>query len=162
MTDEERRRTMEFILEQQAQFAVNIQRLEEERIRDRPRLARLEESFLQLVELNKTVDSRLDRGESESRRLEDALVRFTEASDSRLNGLESRATTVDSRLDRGESESRRLEDALVRFTEASDSRLNGLESSATTLEDSFQRLVRLAEITDARLEKLESRLLGGS
>jgi hypothetical protein len=44
MTNEEMQKTMEFILEHQAQFAVNIQRLQEERIRDQPRLARLEES----------------------------------------------------------------------------------------------------------------------
>ena len=77
MTNEDRQRTMEFILEQQAQFAVNIQRLEEgierleeERIRDSPRLARLEESFLQLVELAKIADSRLDRSESKTSSLE--------------------------------------------------------------------------------------------
>jgi anti-sigma-K factor RskA len=64
MTDEERRRTMEFILEQQAQFAANIQRheenfrqLEEERIRDRPRLARVEESFQRFSKYPKTTTS---------------------------------------------------------------------------------------------------------
>ena len=46
MTNQEIRKTMEFILEQQAQFAANIQRLQEERARDNPRLTRLEESFL--------------------------------------------------------------------------------------------------------------------
>jgi len=40
MTNEEMHRTMEFIIEQQAQFATNIQRLQEERIRDNPRLTR--------------------------------------------------------------------------------------------------------------------------
>ncbi len=34
MTNEEMERTMEFITEQQAQFAANIQRLQEERIHD--------------------------------------------------------------------------------------------------------------------------------
>ncbi|HEX5832448.1 MAG TPA: hypothetical protein VFY34_01265 [Pyrinomonadaceae bacterium] len=119
MTNEDRQRTMEFILEQQAQIAVHIQQLEEERIRDRPRLVRLEESFLQLVELNKTVDYRLDTSEAESSRLEDALVRFTETNDSRLNRLESRAT--------------RLEDSfqlLVRLAEVSETRLEKLESRA--------------------------------
>ena len=36
MTGEEMQRTMESIVAQQAQFASNIQRLDEERIRDRP------------------------------------------------------------------------------------------------------------------------------
>jgi hypothetical protein len=57
-------RTMEFIVEQQAQFAANTQRLQEERIRDNPRLTRLEESFQLLVQLAQTTDIRLDRLES--------------------------------------------------------------------------------------------------
>lgn len=52
---------MEFILEQQAQFAANIQRLQEERIRDNPRLTRLEESFQLLVGLAENTDKRLDK-----------------------------------------------------------------------------------------------------
>jgi hypothetical protein len=70
MINEEMRKTMEFILKQQAQFAVNIQRLQEEQLRDRPRLARLEDSFKLLVELAETSDTRMD------------------ATDTRLNTLE--------------------------------------------------------------------------
>lgn len=51
MTNEEIQRNMEFIVEQQAQFWASIQRLEEERRRDAPRLARLEESLQVLVQL---------------------------------------------------------------------------------------------------------------
>jgi hypothetical protein len=51
MTNEEIQRTMEFILGHQAQFAANIQQLQEERRRDNPRLVRLEESFQLLVQL---------------------------------------------------------------------------------------------------------------
>ncbi len=64
MTNEEMHRTMEFIIVQQAQFAANIQRLQEERIRDNPRLTRLEESFQLLVQLAQITDTRLDRLES--------------------------------------------------------------------------------------------------
>lgn len=60
MTNEEIQKTMEFILEQQAQFAANIQRLQEERLSDSPRLARLEDSFQLLVQLSQTTDTRLD------------------------------------------------------------------------------------------------------
>jgi hypothetical protein len=56
MTNEEIQRTMEFILEQQAQFEVNIQRLQEERLNDGPRLNRLEESFQLLVQLAQNKD----------------------------------------------------------------------------------------------------------
>lgn len=91
MSNEERRRLMEFILEHQAQFAAsiqrhdeNFQRLEEERIRDRPRLAELEKSFQQLVRLEQIVDSRLDRlelttaaQEAKSVSFEDSVQRLT-------------------------------------------------------------------------------------
>ena len=55
---------MEFILAQQAQFAANIERLEEERQRDTPRLTRLENSFQLLVRLAENTESRLDKLES--------------------------------------------------------------------------------------------------
>lgn len=64
MTNEEIQRTMEFILEQQAQFAANIQRLQETHLRDNPRLTRLEESFQLLVQLAQATDSRLDSTDS--------------------------------------------------------------------------------------------------
>lgn len=84
MTDEEMRRTMEFILEQQAQFAAIIQKLEEgfqrreeERARDQPRLKRLEESFLLLVQLAETTDARLDMLESRAESLETNTAAIT-------------------------------------------------------------------------------------
>ncbi len=74
MTNEEIQKTMGFILEQQAQFAVNIQRLQEERLRDHPRLTRLEESFQLLVQLAQNTDTRLDRLESTTTTLESAAT----------------------------------------------------------------------------------------
>src|SRR5687768_3239877 len=74
MTNEEIQRTMEFILGQQAQFAANIQQLQEERRRDNPRLVRLEESFQLLVQLAQTTDSRLDSLESRTTTLQSNLA----------------------------------------------------------------------------------------
>lgn len=97
MTDEDIRKTMEFILEQQAQFAANIQRLQEERVRDNPRLTRLEESFQMLVQLAQTTDARLDMLESKSTAVESnvndlesnmaALAAAQTHSDERLSAL---------------------------------------------------------------------------
>ena len=97
MTNERMRRTMEFIVEQQAKFAASIQRLEEERIRDQPRLARLEQSFQTVVELLKISESRLDRLEfktdgleTRSNELEVNMARLAAAqahADERLNAL---------------------------------------------------------------------------
>jgi hypothetical protein len=70
MTNEEMRRTMEFIVEQQAQFAANLQRAEEERVRDKPGLARLEGAFQRLVALCENMDGRLDGADARLDKLE--------------------------------------------------------------------------------------------
>jgi chromosome segregation ATPase len=90
MTDEEIRKTMEFILAQQAQFAANIQRLQEEHVRDNPRLTRLEESFQLLVQLGQAKDNRIDTVESKITPLEANMAALAAAqthSDERLSAL---------------------------------------------------------------------------
>ena len=94
MTNEEMHRTMEFIVEQQAQFAANIQRLQEERIRDNPRLTRLEESFQLLVQLAQTTDFRLDRLESTTFTLESTTFTL----ESNMAALAAAQTHTDERL----------------------------------------------------------------
>src|SRR3990172_994921 len=76
MTHNEMQKTMEFILQQQAQFAVNIQRLQEEQLRDKPRLARLEDSLQLLVELAESSDTRLDATDTSLRNLEANMVKL--------------------------------------------------------------------------------------
>ena len=51
MMNDDLRSTMQFILDQQAQFAVNNQKLEEAHLRDAPRIQRLESAFVGIVEL---------------------------------------------------------------------------------------------------------------
>ncbi len=90
MTNEEIQKTTEFILEQQAQFAVNIRQLQEERLRDNPRLTRLEESFQLLVQLAQTTDTRLDTLESNKSTLETNMAALAAAqthTDERLSAL---------------------------------------------------------------------------
>lgn len=70
MNNEEIQKTMEFILEQQAQFAANIQKLQEERMRDDSRIKRLEESFQLLVKLAQSTDTRLETLETNMATLE--------------------------------------------------------------------------------------------
>ena len=94
MTNEELKRTMEFIVEQQAQFAVNIQRFEEERIHDRPRLVRLEDSFQRLVALSEITDARLDRLESKT----DDLESSTSTLESNMSRLAAAQAHADERL----------------------------------------------------------------
>lgn len=84
MTNEDRQRTMDFILQQQAKFAAHLERLEEERIRDQPRQAELEKSFQTVVALLRIQESRLDRSESRSDRTERDTA-----------GLEERTKTIE-------------------------------------------------------------------
>ena len=98
MTNEEMRRTMEFIVEQQAQIAVHFQRVEEERVRDQPRLARLEESFQQLVTLCQITDARLDTTDA---RLDTTETRLDtlEANESELEANMSRLAAAQAHVD---------------------------------------------------------------
>lgn len=101
MNNEEMQRTMEFILGQQAQFAANMQRLEEERSRDTPRLARLEESFQGLVALAEITDAKLDRVESSTSTLEanvDKLVSGTGTLEANMAILAESQAHTDERL----------------------------------------------------------------
>jgi hypothetical protein len=108
LTNDDRQRMMEFIIEQQAQFAAsiqrheeNLQRLEKDGVRDRPRHAELEKSFLRLTELCAIYDIRLDDIECststlqvKTSRLADAyrrLDRLVEKNKARLDRLESRS-----------------------------------------------------------------------
>jgi len=81
---------MEFILAQQAQFASNIQTLQEERIHDDVRVRRLEESFQLLVQLAQSTDTRLDNVESNTAALESNMAALAAAqthADQRLSAL---------------------------------------------------------------------------
>src|SRR5215207_3930785 len=112
MTNEEMQRTMEFILEQQAQVAASIQRSDEERIRDKPRLVRLEESFQRLVVLSEIADSRLDRLESKTSALESNIERLesnTSALAANIGRLESNTSALAVNIERLEFNTRALE-----------------------------------------------------
>ena len=119
MTNEEIQRTMEFILEQQAQFAASIQRAEEQRIRDTPRLTRLEESFQAIAELAQISDGRLDI--LEEQRLDDN-ERLTNLEDSYQLVIQI-AQNSGERLDRQQDS----QEVLVQLAQKMDVRLETLE-----------------------------------
>jgi len=77
MTGDEMERTMQFILEQQAQFTVNIQTLQEERARDAERLARVERAFVQLTELAVSAHERMGEHDARLASVEEAIVMLT-------------------------------------------------------------------------------------
>jgi predicted HTH transcriptional regulator len=90
MTNEEMEKTMQFILEQQAQFTANFQKMEETRRMDSARTTRLEESFQLLVQLAQSHDERLVAlAEAQMRTNEQiaAVNERTAETDERLNAL---------------------------------------------------------------------------
>ena len=74
---EKMERTMQFILEQQAQFMANMQKLQEQRARDEGRLARLERAFVQLTELAVSANERMNEHNVRLARVEEAVVMLT-------------------------------------------------------------------------------------
>jgi len=95
------RRNMEFIVEQQARFAARLERLEEERIRDQPRQAELQKSFQTVVELMRIQESRIDRSESRMDRTEfdsTAIARRTSAIETNMAALAAAQAHADERL----------------------------------------------------------------
>lgn len=101
MTNEDRQRTMDFILQQQAKFAASMERLEEERKRDRPLNRELRKSFRTVVELLSIQESRLDRAEPRLDRVEfDAAgaERRTKAIEINMERLSAAQAHADERL----------------------------------------------------------------
>ena len=101
MMNENIRRNMEFIVEQQARFAARLERLEEERIRDQPRQAELQKSFQTVVELMRIQESRIDRSESRMDRTEfdsTAIARRTSAIETNIAALAAAQAHADERL----------------------------------------------------------------
>ncbi|MDT4895896.1 MAG: hypothetical protein QOH25_973 [Acidobacteriota bacterium] len=93
MTNEELEKTMQFIVEQQAQFAANFQRIDEAREKDVARTKRLEESFQLLVQLAGSHDERLVT-------LAEAQIRTSEqmaATDERIAAINERIAAINER-----------------------------------------------------------------
>ena len=97
MNSEEIQKTMEFILEQQAQFAANIQKLQEERVRDVSRVKRLEESLQLLVQLAQSTDERLETLETRMPVLENLETRMP-ILEANMAALAAAQTRADERL----------------------------------------------------------------
>jgi hypothetical protein len=104
MTDEERQRKMDFILDQQAQFAVNMQKLGEADARSNKRIDRIErvlilairerrrerketrEKFNALVNAQTYTEDSVTKLRESQARLADAMAKLIESQRKRLNG----------------------------------------------------------------------------
>ena len=94
MTDEEMRRRMEFIIEQQAQFAVNIEQLREAQRDSEARLGRLGGAVVAVVDIVGRLTQGLERTDRNVALLAEAQLR----TDERLNAF---ITVVERYISRG-------------------------------------------------------------
>ncbi len=88
MTDEERQRQMDFLLTQQAQFAANLQKLEEAQRRGELIYARLGEALIELTDAH-------SRTEAAHARTEGTVAQLAE----RMSELAAAQAHTDRRLD---------------------------------------------------------------
>src|SRR5919199_5036173 len=90
MTNEEMQKKMEFIIEQQAQFAVNIQKLEEAQTNAEARMTRLEGAVVGIVGLIDRIIKAQERTDENVAELAKQVLVIAEAqarTDERLNTL---------------------------------------------------------------------------
>ena len=74
MTEEERQRQMEFILDTLARLTATTSQLAESSAVDHARRVRLEESFVMLLELAGRHEERLDQNDRRAARLEESIA----------------------------------------------------------------------------------------
>jgi phage shock protein A len=101
MANEEMEKTMQFILEQQARFTANFQRIEEAREKDSARIKRLEESFQLLVQLAQNHDERLATLTETQIRTSEQIAATDEriaATHERIAAINERTAETDERL----------------------------------------------------------------
>jgi hypothetical protein len=91
MTPDERDRTMEFILRQQAQFEINLQRQQEQLQQQQHQSIRISDAVLKLTELAELQSNRMDRYEEWQQR---SMIR----NDQRFDGIIQRLDAILSRV----------------------------------------------------------------
>ncbi|HEX8889317.1 MAG TPA: hypothetical protein VF779_09065 [Pyrinomonadaceae bacterium] len=92
MTNEEMQRTMQFLLEQQAQFTVRLQKDEE-------RIARVENAVLLLTELARRADERMDDADKRMNNFDVSLSGANDTLNEKMARLAEVHTETVQRLD---------------------------------------------------------------
>jgi len=132
MTEEERQRTMDFILQQQARTTAHVEELQEYRKRHAPQWEAFQASFVQLVELTRIMDERLDNGDF-------------------------RGTALETRSDALETRSAVLEASMAHLAQAqahADERVSALAASQAQTNEQMKALAVTQAHADERLSAL--------
>ena len=132
MTDEERQRTMDFILEQQARMDGHVAELQEYRKHNEPQWDAFQRSFVQLVELTRIMDERMDHG------------------DLRVTALEVRSDVLETR-------SAAFEAAMARLAVAqaeADEKVSALAAAGVRTDEQIKELAASGARTDEQMREL--------
>ena len=121
MTDEERQRTMDFILQQQARTTAHAEELQEYRKRNESQREAFQKSFVQLVELARITDERLDNGDYRITAVDDrstVLETKSAALAASMAHLAEAQAHADERVARVTESQARSDEGLARLREA--------------------------------------------
>lgn len=86
MSEDERQRQMDFILDSLARLSANTDRMAELQARDPQRIKRLEESFILLTQMARSHEERHDRTEARVANMEEAVALLTRIVSKDSNG----------------------------------------------------------------------------
>jgi ABC-type transporter Mla subunit MlaD len=132
MTDEERQRQMDFIVETLARVSVRLEQTELERKADAVRISRLEETLVTYSELSQRIYERLD----------DAFVNIAQLSDNISRQSERIAQQSDNIAHQSERISR-LSAGMYQLSERVAERLENHESRIVNVEEAIVILTKL-------------------
>ena len=137
MTNEEMERTMQFIVQQQAQFTANFQKLDEERAKDSARIKHLEESFVVLVQLAGNHNERMTALDEHTI----ALTEHTIALDERTIALTEHTIALDERTIA-------LDERMIALTEAQLRTDEQLKETSEQMKETDERLNSLIVVVE--------------
>jgi hypothetical protein len=106
MTNEEMQRTMQFIVEQQAQFAADMQKIKEAQVFNEQRFEHLSNAMLELAEAQTRSEARMASLAEAQERTEKKLAETNAETNSRLADTDKRLNSLITVIERYISETR--------------------------------------------------------
>jgi len=131
MNDEERQRTMDFILQQQAQFTVGMQKLEEHQGQFAEQQSRLAEQQSRLAEQQSQLTTEVQRTNAGLKRLERVVVLMAQQFRRERRDLRERISALVDAQVKTEEITRQNSEAIRALTKAADESNGGANGDAS-------------------------------
>jgi chromosome segregation ATPase len=168
MTNEEMQNTIHFILNQQAQITINmdkfgerldslgekVDKIAEAQVAYERRTSRLEESFQVLVQVAANMDGRMDTLSINTDKRIDAFERRTGRLEESFQMLVQLAANMDGRMDTSSANTDRRMDALTAAQERTDQQLARTNQQLAETDKQLARTDRQLAQTDSKLNAL--------